>query len=226
MQDNDLPKAGDAAVEAVADAASVVAEGNRGEIRRAAFLKAAHEVFMESGYEASSMAEIVRRAGGSLSTLYLQFGDKEGLFQAVVDERVSFLTAKSGLALHSHLPLEEGLQQIGESLLTIVTSPTSVESFRLMVATAKRFPDMANKYTRQIPQRIRDALAGYIQSRVDAGDLQIADSAAAAALFIDMVRTHQQINALMDPTYRLSEEEIRATVRRAVRMFMGGASAL
>lgn len=222
MQDKEPPLAGDATPDATPNAG----EANRGELRRAAFLKAAEAVFLEYGYEASSMAEIVRRAGGSLSTLYLQFGDKEGLFQAVVDERVSVLTQGTGLALNENLPLREGLQQIGEGLLRIVTSQTSVESFRLMVATAKRFPDIANRHTRQIPQRMRDALASYIRSRVEAGDLEVKDCAAAAALFIDMVRTHTQLLALMDSSYRPSDDEIRETVKRAVNMFMGGAAAL
>lgn len=222
MQDKDPPSPDGGGHETPANGG----EANRGELRRAAFLKAAEEVFLESGYEASSMAEIVRRAGGSLSTLYLQFGDKEGLFQAVVDERVSVLTHGAGLAMNEHIPLREGLQQIGEGLLRIVTSQTSVESFRLMVATAKRFPDMANRHTRQIPQRIREALAGYIRSRVEAGDMQIDDCMAAAGLFLDMVRTHTQLLALMDASYRPTDEEMKATVTRAVNMFMGGASAL
>ena len=49
-------------------------EAGRAELRRAAFLRAAREVFLEFGYENANMAEIVRRAGGSLSTLYAQFG--------------------------------------------------------------------------------------------------------------------------------------------------------
>jgi AcrR family transcriptional regulator len=222
MQDKETPsQQREGAVEATGQG-----EANRGELRRAAFLKAAEEVFLEYGYEASSMAEIVRRAGGSLSTLYLQFGDKEGLFQAVVDERVSVLTQGAGFAMNEHLPLREGLQQIGEGLLRVVTSQTSVESFRLMVATAKRFPDMANRHTRQIPQRMREALASYVQSRVEAGDMQISDCMGAASVFMDMLRAQTQILAVMDPNYRPTDEEIHATVTRAVNMFMGGASAL
>ncbi|MBU1289240.1 MAG: TetR/AcrR family transcriptional regulator, partial [Alphaproteobacteria bacterium] len=51
---------------------------SRGDKRRAAFIAAARQVFLEQGYEAASMSEIVLRAGGSLSTLYSQFGDKQG----------------------------------------------------------------------------------------------------------------------------------------------------
>ena len=65
---------------------------SRGEKRRAAFIAAARQVFLEQGYEAASMSEIVLRAGGSLSTLYAQFGDKQGLFIAMLDARVRRIT--------------------------------------------------------------------------------------------------------------------------------------
>ena len=42
-----------------ADFQTVEPEAGRAELRRAAFLKAAREVFLEHGYEAANMAEIV-----------------------------------------------------------------------------------------------------------------------------------------------------------------------
>jgi len=40
------------------------------------------------------------------------------------------------------------------------------------------------------------------------------------------VRTHTQLLALMDPGFKPSDDELKATVTRAVNMFMGGAAAL
>jgi AcrR family transcriptional regulator len=76
-------------------------EAGRAELRRAAFLKAARDVFLEYGYEAANMAEIVKRAGGSLSTLYAQFGGKKGLFEAMIDARVTDLTEQMHIELAS-----------------------------------------------------------------------------------------------------------------------------
>ena len=92
-------------------------EAGRAELRRAAFLKAARDVFLEYGYEAANMAEIVKRAGGSLSTLYAQFGGKKGLFEAMIDARVNELTEQMQIELAAHAPLREGLRRIGEAFL-------------------------------------------------------------------------------------------------------------
>ena len=54
------------------------------EERRAAIIAAAHELFVENGYDAVSLTAIVRKSGGSLATLYKLFGSKEGLLLAIV----------------------------------------------------------------------------------------------------------------------------------------------
>lgn len=49
---------------------------NRLEERRSALLTAAQNLFLEQGYERTTLGDVVARAGGSLATLYKLFGDK------------------------------------------------------------------------------------------------------------------------------------------------------
>lgn len=60
---------------------------DRGVARRQGFLRAARAVFLEQGYEAASVNDVVCVAGGSLATLYAQFASKENLFLAVCEEQ-------------------------------------------------------------------------------------------------------------------------------------------
>lgn len=55
-------------------------------------LRAAQEVFAESGFDAP-LDEIATRAGVGAGTVYRHFSTKEALFRAVVTERVSDLVA-------------------------------------------------------------------------------------------------------------------------------------
>ena len=52
--------------------------------RRESLLKAAAEVFFEQGYAAASIDAIIERAGGSKRNIYSEFGNKQGLFAAIV----------------------------------------------------------------------------------------------------------------------------------------------
>ncbi len=201
-------------------------ETGRAEMRRAAFLKAAREVFPEFGYDAANMAEIVRRAGGSLSTLYAQFGGKKGLFEAMIDSRVGILTEQMHIELAAHAPLRDGLRRIGEAFLARQLDPESVDVMRLMIAQAKKFPEMAQQWNTRAPDAVRKALATYLEDRATAGEVKITNFDQAASVFFDLLRSRLQFRALLLPGYSPAEQEIRDTVDRAVKVFMGGIETL
>jgi len=201
-------------------------EAGRAELRRAAFLKAARDVFLEAGYEAANMAEIVKRAGGSLSTLYSQFGGKKGLFEAMIDARVTELTKQMHIELAAHAPLKEGLRRIGETFLTQQIEAEALDVFRLMVAQAKKFPELAEAWGKRAPEQIRKALADYLADRAKAGEIRISNPDLAATVFFDLVRSRIQFRALLMPSYAPTDQEVRDTVDRAVKVFLGGIEAL
>ena len=201
-------------------------EAGRAELRRAAFLKAARDVFLEYGSEAANMAEIVQRAGGSLSTLYAQFGGKKGLFEAMIDARVTDLTEQMHIELAAHAPLREGLKRIGEAFLFKQLEAEALDVFRLMVSQAKKFPDLAEAFGKRGPEAVRRALAEYLMDRANAGEIKISNPELAAATFFDLVRSRIQFRALLLPSYQPTDAEVRETVDRAVKVFLGGIEAI
>ena len=56
---------------------------------REQILQVAHDAFTRKGFANSSVSEICTEAGVSAPTLYYHFGNKDGLFQAVVEETLS-----------------------------------------------------------------------------------------------------------------------------------------
>ncbi|MGH6781340.1 MAG: TetR/AcrR family transcriptional regulator, partial [Sphingomonadaceae bacterium] len=77
---------------------------DRRERRRQAMMDAARELFVERGYDAVSLSEIVKRSGGSLATLYELFENKAGLLGAIVankrfgtHEQIDALIARGGV---------------------------------------------------------------------------------------------------------------------------------
>ena len=197
--------------------------GSRAELRRQAFLDAARDVFLEQGYESANMSEIVRRAGGSLATLYAQFGDKEGIFLAVLERRMKEVTDALEVELQAHTPVEEGLQRIGEQFAGKLVQPQSLELYRLIVGLAKKFPDLAQTFTKFGPNRVRVAIAAYLQDRADANEIPQADDfESLGSLFLDMVRSPLQTRALLDQSVRPTDEEVSASVARTVQVFLYG----
>ena len=196
---------------------------SRGDKRRAAFIAAAREVFLEQGYEAASMSDIVVRAGGSLSTLYSQFGDKQGLFLAMLDERIRLITASMGVELSAHAPVADGLRRIGQQFTSKLLEPESLEMYRLILGLARKFPEIPREFVRRGPDRLRRALADYLIDRVDAGEIQLEDPYQAASLFLEMARAGLVNRALMDDSVRPTPKEIEASVEGVVDVFLNGA---
>jgi AcrR family transcriptional regulator len=195
---------------------------SRGDKRRAAFIAAARQVFLEQGYEAANMSEIVLRAGGSLSTLYSQFGDKQGLFLAMLDERVRLITASMLVELSAHTPVEEGLRRIGQQFASKLLEPEALEMYRLIIGLARKFPEIPREFVRRGPDKLRQALADYLTDRVEAGEIKLADPHRAASLFLEMTRSGLVTRALMDFEIRPDQQEINTAIEAVVDMFLHG----
>ncbi len=69
----------------------------RGIERRLALLLSATELFLEKGYDAVSLDDIVNHAGGSKTSIYKYFGNKDGLFTAICDIAVKCFLKISAL---------------------------------------------------------------------------------------------------------------------------------
>jgi AcrR family transcriptional regulator len=101
----------------------------RGEVTRAALLRAARELFADRGYAAVGTSEVVERAGVTRGALYHHFPDKKDLFRAVyeqVEQEVAESTAANLSAIEDPIELltvgvrsfldactDPGLRQIG-----------------------------------------------------------------------------------------------------------------
>src|SRR5512145_1792969 len=64
---------------------------SKGERTRQAILEAAHPLFIEQGYHATSMRQIADGAGLALGGIYNHFASKGDIFQAVIMDKHPFL---------------------------------------------------------------------------------------------------------------------------------------
>jgi AcrR family transcriptional regulator len=67
--------------------------------RRVQLLDVSRGVFAERGFEAATLEEIAERAGVSRPIVYGHFGDKQHLFEAVVDAEIARVEAAVGDAI-------------------------------------------------------------------------------------------------------------------------------
>ena len=120
----------------------------RGEDTRRRILETALDLFAAQGYEGASTRQIAEGAGVNLPAIQYYFGNKEGLYRAIVDDinantdrHMAALVERVQAALAApETPREALAALLGEMLETfvvLVTSGTQVESRRLFFARAE-----------------------------------------------------------------------------------------
>jgi TetR/AcrR family transcriptional repressor of cmeABC operon len=194
----------------------------RGLIRRDKIIQAATKVFTGSGYEAASLQEIVALAGGSLATLYRLFGNKEGLFYAVIERKSDQLLSEIDYRDLQSRPPRVALIEIGMRFFSMVISPEVGAIHRLIIGEAARNPRLREIFLTLATERAIRNLADYLQTQVDKQQLDIKNCFIAASHFMGALKGNYHIRGMLGETVNLSLVEQEEFVTAAVDMFLYG----
>jgi AcrR family transcriptional regulator len=130
--------------------------------KQAQILQGALIIFLQQGYEGTSMDRVAKAAGVSKITIYKHFQDKEGLFTALIEQIASqrFEAVLGDLSLAE--PPAVVLRCIATKLLSILADDEDYIAFlRLIIGESGRFPALAQLYIQALPQRVWDVLSEY-----------------------------------------------------------------
>jgi len=194
----------------------------RSEDRRESLLRAAAEVFFEQGYAAASIDAIIERSGGSKRNIYAAFGNKEGLFAAIVTGNADRVLSTLEVEKIGGRDLRETLTTFGDRLMAAYMTPTLVGIFRMVVTEANRFPDLARDFYEKGPERAVARLAQVLDAARGRAEIQVPDSVQAAGHFVGMIRGNLHLQVVLGLRAPPSDAESRAAVRSAVDVFLLG----
>lgn len=103
-------------------------------LRQQQIEKAAYEVLESKGYNGTSMVGIARQARASNETLYNWYGDKQGLFLALVSRNAAEVKAHLENALQSDKDAVSALKTLGPKLLRLLMSDRAIALNRAAAA--------------------------------------------------------------------------------------------
>src|SRR5690348_10861502 len=118
--------------------------------RREAIIDAALDEFTEKGFAAARMDEIARRAGVAKGTIYLNFSDKEALFEAIVRQEITPLVDAVSSASASDQSFRAIVTQHLLPIIRDLANSRRGSVVRLLIAEAGRFPKLADVYYRMV----------------------------------------------------------------------------
>ncbi|BBU95686.1 MULTISPECIES: TetR/AcrR family transcriptional regulator [Providencia] len=129
----------------------LTAKTPKGQRRHQALITAATEIFLQYGFEGATLDMIIERAGGSRSTLYKNFGDKEGLFAAVIASMIDDIFQEPDEKTPPLDTIESILSFYGSRFLLNVLKPESIGLYRLILGEYNRFPEITHAFFEQGP---------------------------------------------------------------------------
>ncbi len=166
--------------------------------RRRAMIEAAESLFLDQGYDATSLAAIVKRSGGSLATLYELFGNKQGLLRAIIELRDEHDRGPGYGQDCAMTPPSELLRCYAHRVYSHVTSPRAIALKRIVITEALRDPEFARTLYEDIHLPPIRELAEILRRLDEDGKASIDDPMAAAGLFFAIVMSDAQLRMLVE----------------------------
>lgn len=187
--------------------------------KRRQILAGARKVFMDLGFDGTSMGEIARAAGVSKGTLYVYFADKSALFEAILEEEALF----HGQVVFNFDPARDAettLKDFGQAYIHLLCRPGGGSAIRTVMAIAERMPDVGCRYYLRVLDKTINRLSDYLKAHVAPGDLAIDDCDLAASQFMELCKASLFLPFVFQAAPPPSEERMTEVIDSATRMFL------
>jgi AcrR family transcriptional regulator len=173
---------------------------------RAKLIRAARKAFATKGYAAASMDELTAEAGLTRGALYHNFGGKQGLLQAVVDQIDQEMVERMLAAQDQAAGRWDGLLEEGVAYIEMALEP---EVQRIMLLDGPAVLGDPSQWPNQNACLLRTTQT--LEALIDEGTVKPVDAEAAARLI-----NGAALNAAL---WIAAAEEPRAVLPKAVEAF-------
>lgn len=193
----------------------LTAKTPKGRRRNQALITAATDIFLQYGFEGATLDMIIEQAGGSRSTLYKNFGDKEGLFAAVIAYMIDDIFQEPDEKAPPLDTIEAVLSFYGSRFLLNVLKPESIGLYRLILGEYNRFPDITQAFFEQGPVKsyrlLTQKLSSIPEVNVDEKTLLSISSR-----YLEMLKADVFITTFCVADFKPSDEFIKQQITLSV----------
>ncbi|KDN95654.1 TetR/AcrR family transcriptional regulator [Hydrogenovibrio marinus] len=192
----------------------------RGIARHQKLLEVATAAFLKNGYDGASVNEIVKEAGGSLGTLYRLFGNKLGLFEAVLKIKTSELFDDFESEDVWTDDIRTSLLKFGRRLQSVAHKPDGLSLYKIVVAeNSIDKQEIQQIFYTHGPQRANRLLSSYLKKQVNCNKMRIQNCDIAANQLLEMIKAPLMKCLLGIET---TQEELDTALHQGVDIFLRG----
>jgi len=156
--------------------------------RQEELLECALDIFLERGYDQTTMADIAGVVGMSKRTLYTNYEDKADLFRAAVQRAVQRYTVPAAaLQAAATDDLETTLTAVARLRIANLATPSGIRLQRILNTQSYRFPELFRSAFEETTGPTIDFLVDLFERHNDLGDTAVAEPRRAAVAFLSLV---------------------------------------
>lgn len=191
----------------------------KSEARRQAILAVASEIFLENGYERTSMSMIAERLGGSKATLYNYFKSKDELFLAVLDFEIDTNAAAILGVAFGEPDMRKALTMVGAGYLMQRLSVRPTRYFRMISGQAEE-SDIGTHFWNNVLKPAWHLMCTKLEEFMADGRLRKADPWTAAMHFKGLMDHDLVERRLLGDIKTPDISEVQAVAAKGVDVFL------
>lgn len=177
----------------------------------------ATRIFLRDGYAGASVDDIAQAAHVSKATLYSYFPDKRLMFEEALSAEISRLAKTQPIDIPSGMAAIKALPLLTRQIANWLVAPLNVSLYRVHVAEAGRFADIAANFASSYHAVLRDRLRALLDHWVAGKELAIPDTNLAAEQLIRLAGAGIHDSAIRDT---VAPDAIDRTADAAAHMFL------
>jgi AcrR family transcriptional regulator len=189
---------------------------------RALILEAARTEFAQSGYAATGMENVARRAGVSTKTLYRLLPNKAALFEAMVTDRIDRFVSVVKLRACEGGDVEATLTEALLVCAELMLDGEIIALQRVILGDSDKFPDISETFFHKAITPTQNALANWLRAQQKRGAIALDDADVAAGMLLGMLAMQPQRSVMFGHRPAPTKEEREHRARACAKLFLSG----
>jgi AcrR family transcriptional regulator len=188
----------------------------------AVILDAARQEFASSGYAATSMESVARRAGVSTKTLYRLIPNKGALFEAMITDGIDRFVSRIRLGACENGDIESALREALIVCSELILDGKVIAIQRMILGESDKFPEISGTFYSKAIRRTESTLANWLKAQHERGLIAIGDATEAAGMLLGMLAFQPQRAVMFGHAPMPGRKELERRAQAAAKLFLNG----
>jgi AcrR family transcriptional regulator len=189
---------------------------------RGVIFEAARHEFAASGYAATSMDSVARRAGVSTKTLYRLNPNKAALFEGMITSRIDTFASVVRVRACDGSDIKGALREALVIWGELILDGEVIALQRLILADGEKFPEIAETFYHKAIRRTEHTLANWLKAQSERGLVKVDDAETAAGMLLGMLVFQPQRAVLFGHAPPPDRAELERRAETVAELFLRG----